>query len=60
MTPCGNFPDFEPKSCQAGQYCSDEGFSECTNGCLSETNCTSSQVCVKAPGELEKRLARPR
>lgn len=50
ITPCGNFPD-GPKSCQAGQYCADEGFSECQNGCLSQTNCTSAQTCQKAPAE---------
>jgi hypothetical protein len=48
VTSCGNFPDMIAKSCQAGQYCDDEGFSKCLNGCLSDTNCASNQTCEKA------------
>jgi hypothetical protein len=51
VTPCGNFPDEMPKSCQAGQYCVDEILSDCSNGCLSDTNCTDDQLCVKESGE---------
>jgi len=51
ITACGNFPDQQPKSCQAGQYCADEGFSECLNGCLSNVNCTSDQSCIKEAGQ---------
>lgn len=50
VTPCGDFPDFEPKSCQAGQYCADEKISDCQPGCLSNTNCADNQVCEKAAG----------
>ncbi len=50
ITDCGNFPD-GPKQCQAGQYCSDEGFSECSNGCLSNNNCASDQTCQKPGSE---------
>lgn len=50
QTPCGSFPDDQPKTCQAGQYCADEIFSECVNGCLSNTNCASDQVCDKPAG----------
>jgi hypothetical protein len=48
VTPCGNFPDQVAKSCIAGQYCEDEIFSKCANGCLSDTNCTSEQTCAKS------------
>lgn len=50
ITPCGNFPDQQAKSCQAGQYCEDEILSKCTAGCLSNTNCASNQTCEKASG----------
>lgn len=50
VTPCGNFPDLIAKTCQAGQYCADEGFSECKVGCLSNTNCADNQTCEKAAG----------
>jgi len=49
ITACGDFPD-GPKSCQAGQYCSDQTFSRCEAGCLSDTNCASNQTCQKASG----------
>lgn len=51
FTACGDFPDQEPKSCQPGQYCADEIFSECSNGCLSSINCLPEQSCQKAPGQ---------
>lgn len=40
-------------TCQPGQYCNAEGagFDECTNGCLSDTNCACNQTCQKSPGE---------
>ncbi len=37
--------------CQAGQYCEDSVLSICTNGCLSNDNCTSEQTCEKGAGE---------
>ena len=51
QTPCGNFPEFEDKFCQAGQYCKDMTFSECASGCLSDNNCASNQTCAKENGE---------
>lgn len=53
ITPCGNFPDQVAKSCQASQYCQDEGFSKCAAGCLSDNNCTENQTCIKAGGANE-------
>lgn len=53
ITPCGNFPDQVAKSCQASQYCQDEGFSKCAAGCLSDNNCTQNQTCIKAGGANE-------
>lgn len=46
ITPCGNFGG-SAKQCIAGQYCQDETLSICANGCLSDTNCTSDQLCSK-------------
>jgi len=43
-------PGLETVVCQAGQYCADAVFGECQNGCLSNDNCTSEQVCEKAGG----------
>ncbi len=53
FTACGNFPDSQPKTCNPGQYCSDEGFSECSLGCLGDYNCEEGSVCRKEPGEDE-------
>lgn len=53
ITPCGNFPDQVAKSCQASQYCQDEGFSKCAAGCLSDNNCTENQTCIKTGGANE-------
>ena len=50
VTPCGSHPDNQPNSCAAGQYCADEIFSECVNGCLSNSNCADDQICVKDVG----------
>lgn len=41
VTDCG-----EGAKCQAGQYCADPRFSECSVGCLSNTNCAADQKCV--------------
>jgi len=53
FTACGDYPDNQPKTCQPGQYCSDEKFSDCSTGCLSNVNCASDQTCVKAAGQDE-------
>lgn len=37
-------------TCSAGQYCDNL---LCINGCLSDDNCTSTQVCEKPPGDNE-------
>ncbi len=50
VTACGSVAG-QPSSCQAGQYCADETFSRCVNGCLSNANCASDQECKKAGGE---------
>lgn len=50
VTACGSFPDNQPKSCQAGQYCSDERISRCQAGCLSDNNCAGNQTCDKSGG----------
>lgn len=34
-------------SCQAGQYCADDRFGRCENGCLSDGNCADNQFCDK-------------
>lgn len=47
LTPCGNFPDLDDKFCQPGQYCADQTFSDCQNGCLNDSNCASNQTCSK-------------
>ena len=48
-TPCGDFlADHGTQNrCQPGQFCSDATFSSCSLGCLSDTNCSSDQVCLK-------------
>lgn len=51
VTPCGTFGG-SAKSCQAGQYCSDETLSKCDSGCLSNTNCASDQTCKKGDGNV--------
>lgn len=35
----------ETQWCQPGQYCADQTFSDCVNGCLSDVNCASNQYC---------------
>lgn len=50
VTACGSFPDNQAKSCQAGQYCSDERISRCQDGCLSDNNCAGNQTCDKSGG----------
>ena len=52
FTHCGDFPDNKPKTCQPGQYCSDEGFSTCRSGCLSNINCAADQACSKVGGNV--------
>lgn len=42
FTSCGQV------TCQPGQYCYDEIFDDCRNGCLSDLNCTDNQVCDKS------------
>lgn len=44
-------PGLDEVVCQAGQYCADSVLGQCENGCLSNDNCTSEQVCDKADGE---------
>jgi hypothetical protein len=51
FTDCGNFPDQQPKTCNPGQYCADEGFSECELGCLGDYNCEAGRTCRKDPGQ---------
>lgn len=48
-TECGTF--LGGATCSPGQHCSDPGFSECANGCLSDVNCASNQACFKSPGQ---------
>lgn len=38
-------------TCQPGQYCSDETFGTCSNGCLGDVNCGCNQECVIGSGE---------
>ncbi len=45
VTDCGS------AVCQACQYCFDETFNDCSNGCLSNTNCAGDQTCQKGAGE---------
>ncbi len=47
-TDCGTF--FGGETCQPGQYCVDPSWSECANGCLSDVNCASNQMCFKDSG----------
>src|SRR5262245_13371843 len=42
---CGDF-----NRCQPGQYCSDETFGHCSNGCLADVNCGCGQSCVTGGG----------
>lgn len=51
FTSCGEFPDFKPKTCNPGQFCADEGFSQCELGCLGDYNCEQGTTCRKNPGE---------
>lgn len=44
-------PGLDQVVCQAGQYCEDQVLAICTNGCLSNDNCTSEQSCEKGAGE---------
>lgn len=46
-------PGFEdsPTICPGGQYCSDSTLAVCENGCLSNANCASDQVCELPDGE---------
>lgn len=48
-TQCGM--DGVSQTCAAGQYCSDPRFTECSLGCLSNTNCAGDQTCVVASGQ---------
>lgn len=41
FTSCGG------STCQPGQYCRDDRFDDCNNGCLSDLNCTDNQFCDK-------------
>lgn len=36
--------------CQPGQFCMDETFGTCANGCLADVNCSCDQKCQLAPG----------
>jgi len=46
FTECGDFEE-----CQPGQYCEDSVFGECAEGCLSNVNCASDQVCSIPDGQ---------
>lgn len=46
---CG--PSGISKTCQPGQYCSDETFGECSVGCLADVNCACNQTCVIPSGD---------
>jgi len=46
FTPCGDFPDGEPKTCEPNNFCSDPEVSECQPGCLGNENCTTGASCV--------------
>ncbi len=52
QTECGNCTG-STNMCQAGQYCEDAILCICTEGCLSNTNCASDQVCNTAAGYWE-------
>ncbi len=39
FTTCGN------NTCQPGQYCFDQSFGQCVNGCTSDANCETGHVC---------------
>ena len=54
VTECGT-----AVSCQAGQYCSDPRFAECSVGCLSNNNCAGDQTCVTVPGSSVGSCALP-
>ena len=51
-TACGDFfaSNGAQNQCQPGQYCADDTFSKCAQGCLSDVNCAGNQVCSKDPG----------
>ena len=51
-TACGDFfaSHGAQNQCQPGQYCADDTFSSCAQGCLSDVNCAGNQVCAKDPG----------
>lgn len=51
-TACGDFfaSHGAQNQCQPGQYCADDTFSKCAQGCLSDVNCAGNQVCAKDPG----------
>lgn len=51
FTECGNYPDQMGKTCNPGQYCADEIFSDCSLGCLGDYNCESGSTCLKEPGD---------
>ena len=44
-------PSLPEVICAAGQYCADQNFQDCQNGCLSNDNCAGDQTCIKAAGE---------
>jgi len=48
-TQCGM--DGISETCAAGQYCSEPRFAECSNGCLSNSNCSGDQTCSIPSGE---------
>ena len=51
FTACGDFPDQQAKTCNPGQYCADEIFSDCALGCLGDYNCEEGNSCQKEPGQ---------
>lgn len=44
-TPEAGFTRCGGVTCQPGQYCLNETFDNCTDGCLSNINCAADQVC---------------
>lgn len=46
---CGD--SINQQTCQPGQYCADQTFGECGNGCLADVNCACNQTCSISAGE---------